>query len=535
MANENKDSHHSQQDITEDDTVYPSTRTAVLAMLAIALAIFLVALDRTIIGTATPAITHDFNSFGDIAWYEAGFLLPTCMLQLTFGRVYVSPKPQEHERVALIIVLITLVAVFELGSIVCAAAPSSNALIVGRVITGIEAAGIGTGGFLLINTLVPLKSRPKYLGSLGAVFGIASIVGPLLGGALTSVTWRWCFWINLPLGGISAVVLVWLTPKSPPPVKAADTLLGRIQQLDPLGFVLISCSTICVLFALQWGGIRYPWSDGRIIALFILFGVFGLAFIAAQAWRKEDATVPPSIFFQRTVFSACVVSIGIGSLLVIHSFYLPIWFQAIQGKNPTSSGLSLVALLLSVVFLVMICGVLTSLVGYYTPFLIIVDANRGRWISYQVVMGAGLGCVPQQPNVAVQTVLPNDKVATAISLLGFVQFLGGTIFVTVSQTLLQNKLISGLTGKVTDFDPVSISGQGATSLRTLASAEELPFVLDVYNKSLQSIWYVTLGLSCLVFIGSFGFEWRSVKKNKKVQEKGKEEAWKRRAVFDMPF
>ena len=221
-----------------------------------------------------------------------------------------------------------------------------------------------------------------------------------MGGYLTGVTWRWCFWINVPLGAISLVVLAILTPKSPPAVKPADSLLGKLNQLDPLGFVLIASSTVCLLFALQWGGIQYQWNDGRIIALFVFFGVLGLAFIGTQAWRKEEATVPPSVFFQRSILTGCIVSFGIGSLLVVCAYYLPIWFQAIQGKSPENSGLSLLPLLLSNVVLVIASGIATSVLGYYTPFLILgatlgivgsalistwqVDSGPGQWIGYQV-------------------------------------------------------------------------------------------------------------------------------------------------------
>ncbi|KAL8951919.1 MAG: hypothetical protein Q9222_002138 [Ikaeria aurantiellina] len=510
----------------DEEEEYPPRKVVIPAMLAIALTFFLVALDRTILGTATPAITSEFNSFGDIAWYEAGFLLPLCMLQLSFGRVYTFYSAKW--------VLIGLVAIFELGSIVSAAAPNSNALIVGRVVAGIGAAGVSSGTLILINTLIPLQSRPKYFGSLGAVFGLASIAGPLLGGYLTAVTWRWCFWINVPIGAVSLVVLAWLTPSKPAALEPADSLRGKIMQLDPLGFVLIASSTVCGLFALQWGGVRYPWSDGRIIALFVLFGVFGLTFIGVQAWRKDEATVPPKIFFQRSILTGSIASVGIGSLIVIFAYYLPIWFQAIQGKSSQDSGLSLIALLLTVVVFVMAAGIATSAVGYYTPFMIVggavsivgsalistwrVDSGAGMWIGYQVVTGAGLGLVLQAPNIAAQTVLPKEEVAIGLSLLAFVQFLGGTIFVTVCQNLLVNKLISGLEGQVEGFDPATIANQGATAVRGLVSDDQLPLVLGVYNKALQSIWYVGLALSCLTFVASLGMEWKSVKKNKKKTE-----------------
>ena len=456
-----------------------------------------------------------------------------------------------------------LVPIFEIGSIICATATSSRALIAGRAITGIGGAGISAGAFVLVNLLVPLQARPKYtgefheiclasyfnssIGGLGAVFGISSIIGPLIGGYLTAVTWRWCFWINVPVGGASLVLLVILTPNKPPPASPADSLLGKVKQLDPLGFLLIAAATVCLLFALQWGGILYPWNDSRIIALFVLFGVLLITFIPVQIWRKIEATVPPKIFLQRSIFSGSIASFGLGSVVVLYAFHLPIWFQAIKGQSPQSSGLSLLGLLLSNSLLVVVAGVGTSILGYYTPFMIFggallivgsalittweVDTLTGIWIGYQVrnlqeamamlatrllmfhqiIVGAALGFVFQQPNIAAQTVLPKDQVPTAISLLTFLQFVGATIFVTVGQTLVENKLVSGLQRRIQGFDPASIANSGATSIRQTVPPEKLPLVLDVYNDSLRAIWYLCLALSCLVFASSFGLEWRSVK------------------------
>jgi len=196
-------------------------------------------------------------------------------------------------------------------------------------------------------------------------------------------------------------LLVLLTPQTPPPAQKADSWLGKFKQLDPLGFVLIAPAVISLLFALQWGGTKYAWSNGRIIALLVVFGVLGLCFVASQALRKE-VTVPPRIFLNRTMLAGCFAYLGTGSALVIFAFYLPIWFQVIQGKSPQSSGLSLLPLLLSIVFAVIGGGIMTSIIGYYTPFMILgsailivgsglittwqPDTGKGIWIAYQVRM-----------------------------------------------------------------------------------------------------------------------------------------------------
>ncbi|CAD0093561.1 unnamed protein product [Aureobasidium mustum] len=537
----------------DDEKEYPSMEIVLPAMAAIYLSLFLVAIvclnkpgrllaieltaaqDRTIIGTAVPAISIQFDSFGDIAWYESGFLLPLCALQLSFGLVY-TYYPAKW-------VLVTLVSVFEIGSIVCASAPTSHALIVGRVIQGMGGAGIASGAIILISMLVPLQARPKWTGGLGAVFGLASILGPLLGGYLTSITWRGCFWINVPVGGVSLACLVFFTPNTPPAVKAAPTWRGKLAQLDPLGFILIAPSVICLLFAIEWGGSRYPWNSGQVIALFVVFGILLVAFIASQVWRGDKATLPARILRQRSIISASLASVGIGSVLVINAFYLPYGFQVVQGKTPQKSGLSLLPLFLSNVFAVMMSGIATSIVGYYTPFLIVgsgilivgsalfttwsVDIGAGIWIEYQVrhsyllteegsdskqiVTGIGLGTVLQGPNIAAQTVLSDRDVAIGLSFLQFINFFAGSTFITVSQTLLGNGLISGLKDILPDLDPSKISGGGASAIRDIVSPNQLPIVLRVYNDSIRSIWYLGLGLSCLVFMASWGFEWRSVK------------------------
>ncbi|KAL9580461.1 MAG: hypothetical protein Q9212_004480 [Teloschistes hypoglaucus] len=512
---------HSSDD-NQNKKSYPPKKAVLPAMAAIYLAVFLVSLDRTIIGTAVPTITKEFDSFGDIAWYEAGFLLPLCMLQLSFGRVYKYYSTKW--------LLVALVAIFELGSIVCATAPTSNALIVGRVIQGVGGTGITAGAFMLISLLVPLQSRPKYAGGLGSMFGLASIIGPIAGGYLTSITWRWCFWINVPVGGLS-LVLLFLTPDRASPSTPADTWRGKIKQLDPLGFILIGPSIVCLLFAVQWGGTKYAWNNGRIIALFVVFGVLGLAFVASQAWRKSEGTIPPNVFFQRSILVGCIAMFGIGSLLVLYGFYLPIWFQVIQGKSPQNSGLSLVPFLLSSVFAVIGGGIATSVLGYYTPFMIAgsavlivgsalittwqANAGAGMWIGYQIIAGFGLGFVLQGPNIAGQTVLPDSDISIGASLLNFISFFGGNVSVTVAQTLLQTRLIRGLRDLIPDLDPKTLANGGATSLRGMVPADKLSVLLHVYNDAIRSIWYLALGLSCLIFVASLGMEWRSVKDKKK--------------------
>ena len=294
-----------------------------------------------------------------------------------------------------------IVALFEVGSIVCAAAPSSNAFIVGRALAGIGGGGVSVGAQVIIRSLVPLAKVPAYTGAIGAAFGIAAILGPLLGGVLvTDSSWRWCFWINLPIGGLALIGLVLLLPSSPAPSKLEGTFLEKVWKFDPVGNAVLAPGLILLLLAIQWGGSTYAWSSARVVACLVVGILLLITFMVVQYWVQEDGTVPPRILFQRSIAACTVVSLGTGAILIIVSFYLPIWSQAIQGTSAAQAGVRLLPYFLVTVIFVIGSGIGVSKLGYYTPFLIVgfallsvatgllttlhVDSTIGEWIGYQV-------------------------------------------------------------------------------------------------------------------------------------------------------
>lgn len=244
----------------------------------------------------------------------SAYLFTSCAFQLIVGRFYTFYSPKY--------VFLGSVLLFEIGSAICGATPTSEGFIWGRAIAGLGSAGIFSGAITLTLYIIPLQNQPIFVATLGSMFGIASIVAPLLGGALTKrASWRWCFFINLPCGAVTATLILWLLRLPARKEKKVSTK-DKIKRLDPLGTLVFVPGIVCLLLALQWGGSTYAWNNGRIVGLLILAGILILSFIAIQIWQQENATVPPRIVKQRTVASATLFSLCVGSIIVQVTYFL---------------------------------------------------------------------------------------------------------------------------------------------------------------------------------------------------------------------
>jgi EmrB/QacA subfamily drug resistance transporter len=504
-----------------ETAIYPSAAKTAVIMASLYISIFLVALDRTIIGPAIPAITNEFNSLGDIGWYGSSYMLTSAGFILLYGRIYTFFSTKA--------VFLSGIFLFEVGSAVCGAAQSSTMLIVGRAIAGLGSSGIFTGAILIMLNTVPLHRRPLLQGLFGACFGVASVAGPLLGGAFTGskATWRWCFYINLPLGGLTILIVIFMLKleEQKPKLKSWRE---TVKNLDPLGTILFLPSITCLLLALEWGAADYSWSSPRLVALLVVFAVLLVAFVSWQYFtRHTTATVPARILFQRSVAFGGASQFCVGSTMLTVSIYIPLWFQAIKQVSAMQSGINTIPLVLSVVVGSIMSGGLTQRIGYYTPFMILgsslmsvgtgllttwnVNTSSSAWIGYQVILGLGVGCTMQHPNLAVQVVLPKQDVPTGTAVLSLCQTLGGAVFAAVGQNLYIDKFSSSLK-KIGGLDPKHILQSGATDL-TNAVPPELRFqVLEGYNNSLtRGTFFAALVVACLAVPAALGMEWRSVK------------------------
>ena len=492
----------------------------VIVMFSIALSVFLVALDLTIIATAIPRITDDFHSLNDVGWYGSAFFLTTAAFQSTWGKAlkYFPIKPT----------FMLSVLIFEIGSLICAVSKDSTTLIVGRAIAGVGASGVSSGAYTLIGFSVPPQRRAAFTGVLGATFSIASVAGPLLGGAFTStIGWRWCFWINLPIGGLAAANLFFFfrTPKAARPVKAP--LKEKFLQMDLPGTVVLMGAAICYILAMQWGGTTKAWSSADVVGTLVGFGLLVILFVAIEYYSGDKALLQGRLMKDRTIAAMCAFIFTIAGCFFMLLYYLPIYFQATRGVSASRSGIDNLPLVLGAGLFTMVSGIFITITGLYIPLMVMgtvfasvgagllytleIHTGSPKWIGYQALTAIGLGLVFQIPIIVGQSVVRPSDLSSVSSMLLFFQTIGGAIFISAAQAGFANRLLQELPKTAPGVDVAKVIVTGATDLRRVFSAQQIPGILDAYMAGLKIPFAIGVACVCVAFVLSFAPRWENIK------------------------
>ncbi|KIW72513.1 hypothetical protein PV04_00698 [Phialophora macrospora] len=486
-------------------------------IVGIYLSIFLVALDRTIIATAIPRITDDFNSIQDIGWYGSSYMLTCACFNPISGRVY-----QVYSTKWVFLVSIVL---FEVGSVLCGAAPNSATFLVGRAIAGLGSAFIFSGGTLLTLPLVPPAKRPVVNSMFGMAFGVASVLGPIVGGAFTDhASWRWCFYINLPIGGFTLLaVLVLLHPEAAKREKL--TVMTQVKRLDPIGTCFFIPSIVCLMLALQWGGSTYSWSAPRVIGLLVAFSILFVVFVVVEVLTPDTAMAPTRVLFNRSIAGSLSFMFLLSGGLMSVTYYLSVWFQAAKGDTAMRAGISTIPLVLACVVFGVLAGITTQKIGYYVPPMLLApilastgagmlstlspSSGHNAWIGYQVLYGFGVGSGFQTSMLPAQYVLPRADVPIGLALTFFMQQLGGAVFLAVSQNVFSSSLVSSLS-RTTGLDAQTIVNTGATDLRRVVPPEQLSTVVQAYSHALTRVFLLTAILCACMTLAVLPVRWKKI-------------------------
>jgi hypothetical protein len=304
--------------------------------------------------------------------------------------------------------------------------------------------------------------------------------------------------------------------------------ISYVEELDSIGTVCFLPGVVCLLLALQWGGTQYSWSSGKVIGPLVLGVVLLVAFFVVQVWKADKATIPPRIFRQRTIVSACIFTLLLNAAYFAIVFYIPIWFQAIKGVSAVKSGIMCLPMILSVVIFSLVAGGGVTVIGHYVPFAYAscilttigaglittfnTDTGHPKWIGYQFLFGAGVGCGIQLGIIASQVILEEADIAIGTAIITFCQMLGGAISVSAAQSIFGNLLWNKVSQTVGESSNI-ITQVGATDLKDDIDPRFYDRVLGAYNNALTETWYISVALAALSIVGVIGMEWKSVKKS----------------------
>ncbi|GES73094.1 major facilitator superfamily domain-containing protein [Rhizophagus clarus] len=425
----------------------------ILVFTGLMFGIFLAALDQTIVATTLHAIAVEFSALDQIAWIGTTYMLTATAFQPTYGKL--------ADIFGRKITFLIAIFLFEIGSLICGLSPNMICLIIARAIAGLGGGGIIGLVYIIISDIVSLQDRGKYQGMIGGVFGISSIVGPLLGGAFTdSITWRWAFYINLPFGAITIICVILFLHLS----HISGSFLEKFKRIDFLGTFVLVVSTIALLLPLNWGGNKYKWNSPIIIVLLCIGGLGFIVFAFVEKYVAVEPISPGRLYKNRMVTACFAVNFFHAMSFFGMVYFVPLFFQIVKGATATKAGLELLPLILAVVFTIIFTGQLVSRTTIITykmycilgGILMVIGSGltstfsetstRGELVGYLLITGVGMGCIMQITILASQHVVAREDIASVTSLLTFFRTIGAVFGVAILGTVFNNELSNHLPG-----------------------------------------------------------------------------------------
>ncbi|KAG2732244.1 hypothetical protein G9P44_004661 [Scheffersomyces stipitis] len=492
----------------------------VFCFIAVCLSLFLEALDQTIVATILTTVGNKFDDFDKVGWLASGFLLamavciqPFGKFSIIFGRKYT---------------MVTAIVLFEAGSLMCALAKNMNVLIGGRVLAGIGAAGIQGMVFVIVTEVVPIEKRPIGMAIVSCIFAVASVLGPLIGGAFTShVSWRWAFYINLPIGGIALAFLLWAF--NPP--KCTSSIVEELKTFDYFGTFLLISGCVVFLLALTFGGNDFSWHSAAVILCFVLGGLLLIAFIIWNGWFSKNQIIAVELIKIPQVVASIFAISGIFAAFILSMVFLPIYFQVIHGASAMGAGLHLLPMIVAVVLSSICSGVAIQKSKYVKPFSLVagilgpigfgllailgVDTLFSAQVGLLIIGGVAVGAQMQPAIVSAQISAPKTPGSTIMVtvLLNFSRSLVSALAADLGDVIYASsfknyfkKAFKATTNTtiLSDLQDVDISQLVSnTSLLAHLNPVTQHFVKTQIAKALRNVFYMGIGLAAITFVACF--------------------------------
>ena len=456
-----------------NDAYLLGRRRTLIVFAGLLLGMLLAALNQTIVATALPDIVADLGGFDHYSWVFSAYMLTSTVTVPLYGKL-----SDVYGRRPFFLLAIVL---FMAGAVVSGLAPTMTVLILGRALQGLGAGGLIPLAMAVIGDLIAPRERGKWQGLTGAVFGVASVVGPATGGWISdNASWRWAFFVSLPFGLLALVV-----------VQKGFTMepAHREHAIDYIGAALLTAGLSTGLLATVWGGTQYPWASAEIVGLFAVSVVLLVVFVAWER-RAREPILPLDLFRNRTFAASQVALFFIGAAMFATILYVPLFVQGVLGESATSSGAILTPLMLALIGASVAAGQLVSRTGRYKAVLLTspVVLAVGFWLLSRldahstlhettrdmIVVGLGLGLGTSTFVLVVQNAVPRSMMGVATAGTQFFRTIGATIGVTVMGAMLTSNLHDELSERLSAARLADVEGAASPGSLVAGGAASLP-------------------------------------------------------------